>query len=457
MILNFTHNGNEPSFLGEQTCRPFARYLVLHYDRAMMELGVIADDLTGGMMVASLLEREGVHCPLVTSVAGLQGLPADTEAVVIGRKIRLIAAADASADAQASANSLRALGAQRIFYKYCATFDSTEEGNIGPIAEALMATLETDRTIFCPAFPEYTVTVFQGRMFLSHIMLGESSKRFDPVTPMTNSNLVEVLQAQSKAQVGLISHAVLARGLDEAKAYVDKEVKDGKNLFLVDAVDDTDVTRIAELCLHWPLTTGADALPMFLARAWRDGESATPASHLLPPSQGAEAVIAGSCAQATLDQLDEFSLHHPVFRIDLMASNEAIRKDLSAWITANVVNGPVALATSGDVETVKKAQSKFGVEGAAERADEILGFAAQCLRSAGVKKFVVAGGETSGQVMNALGVQQVQVAPFDNLSGGYCHAPGLGTSFVLKAGALGDRRFFFTALERMREADAQGA
>ena len=104
--MNFTHNGNEPSFLGEQTCRQFARYLVLHYDRAMMELGVIADDLTGGMMVASLLEREGVHCPLVTSVAGLQGLPADTEAVVIGRKIRLIAAADASADAQASANSL---------------------------------------------------------------------------------------------------------------------------------------------------------------------------------------------------------------------------------------------------------------------------------------------------------------------------------------------------------------
>ena len=299
--------------LGEEFHNRFAAHLTLLYDRNMIELGVIADDLTGGMMVASLLEREGVRCPLVTSTAALDALPANTEAVVIGRKIRLIPAHEAAADAQVSAQSLIALSTKRIYYKYCATFDSTEEGNIGPIAEALMDTLETDRTVFCPAFPEYTVTVFQGRMFLSHIMLGESSKRFDPVTPMNNSNLVEVLQAQSQGEVGLVNHSVLARGRDHSMAFIEKEVEAGKHLFLIDAVDDDDVARIAELCEDWPLTTGADVLPMFLARAWREREVADPTDNLLAPSPGGEAVIAGSCAQATLDQIDEFALHHPVF------------------------------------------------------------------------------------------------------------------------------------------------
>ena len=202
----------------------------------MLELGVIADDLTGGMMIASLLEREGVPCPLVTSAEALDNLSDDAEAVVIGRKIRLIPAADAAADAQHSAEGLLAKDTKRIYYKYCATFDSTDQGNIGPIGEALMETTKTDRVTFCPAFPEYSVTIFQGRMFLGGIMLGESGKRFDPVTPMTNSNLVEVLQAQSKKKVGLIPHSQLAAGKDSCNTYIDKQVADGTNLFIIDAV-----------------------------------------------------------------------------------------------------------------------------------------------------------------------------------------------------------------------------
>ena len=236
----------------------------------MIELGVIADDLTGGMMVASLLEREGVRCPLVTSTEVLKNLQFDAEAVVIGRKIRLIPPTAAVSDAKNSASGLVAAGAKRIYYKYCATFDSTDEGNIGPIAEALMTTLNTDRTIFCPAFPEYSVTIFQGRMFLGNIMLGESSKRFDPVTPMTNSNLVEVLAAQSKGKAGVIPHSTLIAGKEAAQAYVDDQVADGTGLFITDAADNDDVASIAKLTLDWPLATGADALPMYLARAWRD-------------------------------------------------------------------------------------------------------------------------------------------------------------------------------------------
>ena len=426
----------------------------------MIELGVIADDLTGGMMVASLLEREGVHCPLVTSPRALSDLNPGAEAVVIGRKIRLIPAAEAVDDANSSARGLVAAGVKRIYYKYCATFDSTDQGNIGPIAEGLMKTLNTDRTIFCPAFPEYSVTIFQGRMFLGTTMLGESGKRFDPVTPMTNSNLVEVLQAQSQGKTGLLSHTTLMTGPKSAADYVERQVSEGTGLFVTDAVDNEDSKRIAELTLDWPLTTGADALPMFYARAWREqaGQTLSPPSvpqpNLLSAAPGYEAVIAGSCAEATRRQVDYFENVHPVYRIDLLNASSDFEAELADWATPRLSQGPIAVTTSADVEGVKRAQAELGIQGAADLADALLGKAAVVLQRLGVRKFVVAGGETSGQVFVALGITAVQVAPFDNLSGGYCHQAGPDPmSFVLKAGALGDQTFMFTALEHMRQAD----
>ena len=172
----------------------------------MLELGVLADDLTGGMMVASLLEREGIECPLVTTVAALTDIPSSATAVVVARKMRLIPSEEAQAEAEKAVHALQAIGCARLYYKYCATFDSTSKGNIGPAVEAMMSVLGVTQSLFCPAFPEYTVTIFQGRMFLGNTLLGDSFKQYDPVTPMNNSNLVEVLQAQSTKKVGLISH-----------------------------------------------------------------------------------------------------------------------------------------------------------------------------------------------------------------------------------------------------------
>ncbi len=425
----------------------------------MLELGVIADDLTGGMMIASLLEREGVPCPLVTSAEALDNLSDDAEAVVIGRKIRLIPAADAAADAQHSAEGLLAKDTKRIYYKYCATFDSTDQGNIGPIGEALMETTKTDRVTFCPAFPEYSVTIFQGRMFLGGIMLGESGKRFDPVTPMTNSNLVEVLQAQSKKKVGLIPHSQLAAGKDSCNTYIDKQVADGTNLFIIDAVDGDDTTRIAELTTDWPLTTGADAMPMFLARTWLKNQGEVEQRTLLPPSPGYEAVVAGSCAVNTQRQVTHFEKHHPVFREDLLKASEDSNyiDKIEDWAKENIKDGPVCVSTSADVEGVKRSQAKLGRDAAAALADDINGRSAAMLKELGVRKLVSVGGETSGQVFNSLGIEQVQVSSFDNLSGGYCHEAGPDPmSLVLKAGGLGNEEFFFTALKRRREADAKG-
>ncbi len=422
-----------------------------------LELGVIADDLTGGMMVASLLEREGVRCPLVTSAEALGSLDAGSDAVVVGKKLRLIPAADSRREVGEIGTALRAIDTRRIYYKYCATFDCTDEGNIGTAAEALLEVTGADRVIFAPAFPEYSVTVFQGRLFVGDRLLSESFKQYDPVTPMTNANLREVLKPQMSQSVGLISHRVLHRGLTAARDYVDTQVASGTHAFVIDSVDDDDVTRVAELVSDWAVTTGGDALPGFLARQWLPPDHPPGDRTVLPAAPGYEAVIAGSCAPPTLRQLDHFETRHALFRIDLTRSGDAQLDDIRRWAAAQVGRGPVAVSTSADVAGVERAQAVLGKDGAAARADALLGEAAKILYELGVRKLVVAGGETSGQVFSALGIRQVEVGSFDDLSGGYCFSRSPGPlAIVTKAGGLGNETFFEYALERMRRPERGG-
>lgn len=426
-----------------------------HAEKAL-ELGVIADDLTGGMMVAALLEREGVRCPLVTSAAALGELNPEATAVVVGKKLRLIPAADAREQVSEIGRALLEVGTKRLFYKYCATFDCTDEGNIGPAAEALLDVTGSDRTIFAPAFPEYTVTVFQGRLFVGDRLLSESFKQFDPVTPMHNANLMEVLKPQTTRPVGLISHRALHAGLDAARAAVEQQVQAGKGLFVIDSVDDDDVTRVAELVSDWPVTTGGDALPGFLAKQWLPEGHPKGTRTVLPASPGYEVIIAGSCAPNTLRQLEHFESQRPVFRINLEDASKTpdLLDQVRAWAIEHIKTGPIAVATSAEVPGIKSAQAVLGKDGAAALADRLLGEAAAMLFELGARKFVVAGGETSGQVVNSLGIRQVEVGAFDDLSGGYCHSADPGPiTFVLKAGGLGDPNFFNYALERMRRPE----
>ncbi len=424
----------------------------------MIQLGILADDLTGGMMVASLLEREGVECPLVTSIEGLKDVSqSSATAVVVARKIRLIEAGAAAQEAIKTVQALKAIGCSRFYYKYCATFDSTDQGNIGPVAEAMLEAAGGERTLFCPAFPEYTVTVFQGRMFLGRTMLGDSFKRTDPVTPMTNSDLVEVLQPQCKKKVGLISHSLLLRGTEAVITHISQPSE--PDLYIADAADDGDLVRIAELAINWPLTTGADALPIFLARAWQKNSleiRRKDAKTLLPPSPGGEAFIAGSCAGPTLRQVDHFEKIYPVFRVDVIkaADDPGYVEGIIDWARKHIDKGPIGVSSSADLAELQRSQAALGVEGASSRADRILGDVSKSLFELGVRKFVVAGGETSGQVMKAIGVKKVEVSEFDELSGGYCHQAGDDPmSLVLKAGAIGKEDFVLNAFKRMRSAE----
>jgi uncharacterized protein YgbK (DUF1537 family) len=425
----------------------------------MLELAVLADDLTGGMITASALEGVGVRCPLVTTVEALGELPADAEAVVLARKIRLIDPALARQEAKAAADAFKRLKAKRIYYKYSGVFDCTPRGNIGPIAEELLKEVGARQTIFCGALIERDITVYEGRMFLRNVPLAESPKRFDPVTPAFESNLVEALRPQTSLAVGLLPHRILFRGRAAAERELARLA--GTPFIIVDAADSDDIDRIAELVLDWPLTTGADSLTPALARAWKKTQlKSAPRSRLLPAVGGFGAVLSGSCAAPTLVQLDNFAARHPVWRIDLAKDAEKpdLVDEVVQWAIERLSAGPVAIATSGDVAAVAEAQARFGVEGASLRSDKLIGDVGKRLYDAGVRKFVVAGGETSGQVLSALGVRQVEVAPLDDMLGGYCHQAGpTKVSMVLKPGTYGDPDFLFSALTRLEEADAAGA
>jgi uncharacterized protein YgbK (DUF1537 family) len=425
----------------------------------MLELAVLADDLTGGMITAAALEAEGVRCPLVTTVDALGRLPGDAEAVVLARKIRLVDPALAREEARAAAEAFKRLHARRIYYKYSGVFDCTPRGNIGPIAEALLQAVGAPQTIFCGALIERDVTVYEGRMFLRNVPLAESPKRFDPVTPAFESNLVEALRPQTSLAVGLLPHRILFRGRAAAQAELARLAD--TPFIIVDSADGDDIDRVAELVLDWPLVTGADSLTPALAKAWKKGQPQHEArSRLLPATGGFSAVLSGSCSPPTLVQLEAFAARHPVWRIDLAKDADApgLADEIARWAVERLPLGPVAVATSGDVAAVAAAQARFGVEGASQRSDQLIGAIAVKLREAGVRKFVVAGGETSGQVMTALGVQQVEVAPLDDMLGGYCHQAGPSPiSMVLKPGSYGDPDFLFSALTRLEEADLVGA
>ena len=423
----------------------------------MLELGVIADDLTGGMMVASLLEREGVRCPLVTSTEGLAGLDEDAQAVVIGRKIRLLAPEEAVADARRSAEALLAQQTKRIYYKYSALFMSTEKGNIGPVSESLMALTGADHVLFCPTWRG--ATVYLGRLFVNDRMLHESGASRDPATPMTNSNLVEVLQAQSRVKVGLLPLRVLRSAKPAPEEFLAERTSGGTPFFVADAIESEDVARIGELAVDSPFSTGADWLPIYLARNWRQGQEQAEPVGLLPPAPGYQAVLSGSCSPNTNRQIGVFEQRHPLFKVDLVqaAGDSNMVDKIVDWAADKLDRGPVGIATTTDHDGVQRAQKALGRQGAADLAEGLLGRVTRRLHGLGVRKFVVAGGETSGKVIDTLGIDRLRVSPFDYLGGGYCHAAGTDPiSLVTKAGGAGEADFFDAALRRMREADAAG-
>lgn len=394
-----------------------------------MRLGCIADDLTGATDLGVTLAREGL------SVVQVNGVPDETlqlapsEAIVVALKSRTNPAAEAVQWSLASLAWLQARGAERIYFKYCSTFDSTPRGNIGPVADALLDALRERRTVATPAYPRNGRTVYKGNLFVGDVPLAESGMKDHPLTPMRDSSLVRVLAAQTRRKVSLIPCEVMDAGASAIRA----KLEELNGFAILDAVRDEHLVAAGEACRDMKLTTGGAGLAMGIARAL--GVKTRSAS-ALPRVAGAAVVLAGSCSQATLRQIAAFG--GPAFRI------QPERIDVDAAVRFATQNGDHPLIYAS-------APPEGIVPGKGEAIEHAFRHIARELARKGVRKFVVAGGETSGAVVEALGVRALAIGPEIDPGVPWTVSQG-GEPYLLalKSGNFGSAEFFAKALEMVR-------
>jgi uncharacterized protein YgbK (DUF1537 family) len=418
-----------------------------------MLLGCIADDFTGATDLANMLVRGGMRT--IQTIGVPDGpLTEDVDAVVVALKSRTIAPAQAVAQSLAALEWLRAAGARQIYFKYCSTFDSTPRGNIGPVTDALMNAMKTDFTIACPAFPENGRTIFRGYLHVGDLLLSESGMKDHPLTPMTDASLVRVLQAQTPRRVGLVKFDSVARGAAAIRARIAALKAEGVAMAVVDAISDADLSAIGEACEDMPLVTAGSGVGLGLAlNARAKGRLKHAASAAaLPPIEGLGAVVSGSCSLATNGQVEEWCRTRPAFRIDALklAGGEPIIDQALAWAGERIAQQPVLIYATSKPDEVKAVQAKLGVEAAGKLIEDALSAVARGLIAMGVRKLVVAGGETSGAVVQALDVQSLRIGPQIDPGVPWTLANGSpAVALALKSGNFGAPDFFAKALGQL--------
>ena len=413
-------------------------------------LGCIADDFTGATDIAGLLARSGAAVSLRIGVPDKP--PENTAALeVIALKCRTAPVADAVSETRAALKWLQQAGAQRFFWKYCSTFDSTAKGNIGPVAEALMELLATDQTIYCPAFPENGRSIFMGNLFVGTEPLAESPMKNHPLTPMKDSNLMRLLTPQVTKPVALINRLKVAEGADAVKAEMAALAADSNAAHVVvDAVANEDLHTIATACRDMPLLTGGSALAMALPQLYsEDGllDLKDAQANLSAPDQNT-IVLSGSCSQMTNAQVAHYCASGaPAYRLDPVAlAADGVQPAIEWLAKQNLQNAPIIYATA-DPGSVKEAQNKLGVERAGKVVEDALAAIAVAARDGGAHRFIVAGGESSGAVTQALDVTSLDIGPeiAPGVPWTFCVSNNTPIALTLKSGNFGSEDFFTTA------------
>ncbi len=410
-------------------------------------LGCIADDFTGATDLANNLVRAGMR---VVQTIGVPEHPftEEVDAIVVALKTRTLPAADAVAQSLAALTWLQAQGAQQIYFKYCSTFDSTAKGNIGPVTDALMDALKTDFTIACPAFPENGRTVFKGYLFVGDELLHESGMRNHPLTPMNDSNLVRVLQAQTQRRVGLIDYRTVARGADAIRARIEALRGEGVSMAIVDATGNDDLMHMGEAFRGMPLVTAGSGVAIGLPQNF--GIAPRPNAAELPPARGLRAIVSGSCSTATNAQVADFIARGgAAFAVDPLRIAEGVdvASEALRWAEPLMKTGPVLVYATAEADAVRAVQAQLGVQRAGEMVEHTLAAVARGLVERGVGQLVVAGGETSGACVQALDIASLRIGPQIAPGVPWCHAPtsqaGSGAVHIaLKSGNFGAVDFF---------------
>jgi 3-dehydrotetronate 4-kinase len=409
-------------------------------------LGCIADDFTGATDLANNLVRAGMQ---VVQAIGVPRDPvSEVDAVVVALKSRTIPAADAVAQSLAALRWLRSQGCRQFYFKVCSTFDSTPQGNIGPVAEALLDALGADFCCVTPAFPENARTVYKGHLFVGDVLLSESGMRQHPLTPMTDANLVRVMQAQSRGRVGLIEHAVVRGGADSIRARIEQLRGAGVRFAIVDAVADADLLALGAALRDAPLVVAGSGVAIGLPQ--NHGLAARPEAAALPEAGGLRAIVSGSCSVATQAQVADFIACDGAARaldpLQLAQDRERAIADVLAWAAGELPDGPVLVYSTAHPDSVRAVQERLGVQQAGALVEEALAEIASGLVQRGVRQLVVAGGETSGAVVQALGVEQMRIGRQIDPGVPWCHAAAPACDarlhLALKSGNFGSTDFF---------------
>lgn len=415
-------------------------------------LGCIADDFTGATDLAGLLSRSGVSVRLRLGVPSEP--PTETAAFeVIALKCRTSPVDEAVSECRAALAWLQAAGAQRFFWKYCSTFDSTAEGNIGPVAEALMADLGTDQTIYCPAFPENGRSIYMGNLFVGQLPLAESPMKDHPLTPMRDSNLMRLLEPQVSKPVGLAAHPVVAKGAGALRRELAALKEKGVAHVVVDAVADADLTTIAEACHDMPLMTGGSAVAMPLPHLYvKDGTLAADAKAPQPPVLPSEAiVVSGSCSAMTRAQVAAYVSQAPSYRLDPLELAQNGVAAAREWLASQDLSKAPLIYATAEPDQVRAAQEQLGVARAGAIVEEALAELVIQARDQGARRVVVAGGETSGAIAKALDISDLalgaEIAP--GVPWCFANSGGVDIAITLKSGNFGAETFFADALGKL--------
>ncbi|HEX2944311.1 MAG TPA: 3-oxo-tetronate kinase [Rhodopila sp.] len=420
-----------------------------------MLLGAIADDFTGATDLCSMLVRGGMRTVQVIGVPQSGRNVPDADAVVVALKSRTAPVQQAINESLAALHWLRAAGAQQIFFKYCSTFDSTDQGNIGPVADALVQALGCGFALACPAFPTNARTVYQGHLFVGTALLNESGMENHPLTPMTDANLVRVLSRQTTGTVGLVPFTTVNQGAQAIRNAMVRLKEQGRRYAIVDAITDDHLVAIGEAADSHALITGGSGIAMGLPENFRRkgllSTAGDPAA--LPTIDGASAVLAGSCSRATLAQLGYARDHLPMYEMDALATPDAdaLATAALAWADGKLGNKPVVIAASAPPDKVAALQTKLGREHAGSLIEDAIARVAAGLVARGVRKLVVAGGETSGSVVGRLGVESLRIGPEIDPGVPWTVAEGSGPSLMLalKSGNFGATDFFLKSFRTL--------
>ena len=418
-------------------------------------LGCIADDFTGATDLANNLVRSGMRTLQTIGIPEASNV-AQVDAVVISLKTRTIPADEAIEQSLRALAWLKASGAQQIYFKYCSTFDSTANGNIGPVAEALMRALNTEFTIATPAFPENKRFVFQGHLFLGDQLLSESGMQNHPLTPMYDSNLVRVLQSQIKLPIGLIDYQCVNQGSQSIEAKVQELRANSVGIAIVDAISNRDLFEIGRACRSLPLVTGASGIAIGLPQNFSLSEAGQ--AELLPAATGLQAILSGSCSQASNVQVARFiEAGLPAYQINPLAltNNPDTIQHAIDWAIAHLQDGPVLIYSTADPAAVRAIQNQLGIAEAGNLIENALAEIAQGLVAAGVRQLIVAGGEVSGACVQALGLKQLQIGLQIDPGVPWCYAnseviENQGIHIALKSGNFGSPDFFLKSFGMLK-------